>query len=101
VNVAALAEFARKLDDPIVLLPIEDYEPMAALIEREYPGVLYGWSELVPEGTALIVRPLNTIEAQIDRRFIQCFPGPPMDLLYPGSLVSPRREADLLRVSAA
>lgn len=105
IDVEALYEFARTLDSPTVLLPIEDYEEMATLIEREYPGVRYGWSELVPEGRALIVSPRrldspdvislaasSPLGGECDRRFIQCFPSPP---------VPPRRTSDIFLASVA
>lgn len=42
---------------PVLLIALEDYERVSAMLDANFPGATYGWSPVVPEGMVLAIQP--------------------------------------------
>ena len=49
---------------PVILIALEDYERVSALLDVQFPGIAYGWSPFVPEGTIYGIDTIAALKTQ-------------------------------------
>lgn len=57
---------------PVILIALEDYERVSALLDVQFPGITYGWSPFVPEGTIYGIDP-ERMEAELSAPILAPF----------------------------
>lgn len=63
-SLVGVLDYAARIEAerPTVLIALDVYETVAAMIDEYYPSVPYGWSPYVPDGTAIVWRvPLEVV----------------------------------------